>query len=330
MMDRPEITPISWWEAEPARLARDQREVATRFPELTWHETGAGVWTGTLPLWPLARPEPDGLSVLLGGRGLRIEVVYRQAYPMVPPRIFPLDPQPEPLEWTQHQWHVNSDPALDTRGAGDQVGDPVGGGEAAVGVLDGEARPRLRLGRLVRALSPHAPAARAAGPSSPPAPPASANVLMLSVPGWPYARDLGIAVAFDGDLAHALDVDLALVHALALDLAFADDLALAPSHVVARDLIREVVTAIERVETATTNMTDADLSHLDLSGIQLDGVRWHRSRSESAERDGQASASPAATTLPTASVVRCRVTDAHSALRPGRLVSEGGVRPRPA
>lgn len=112
MIDRPESTAISWWKAEPARLARDQYEISARFPELVWHEVGAGAWTGRLPMWPLERAEPTGLSTLLDDCGLQVEIAYRQAYPMVPPRIFPVDPQPQPVEFTQHQWHVNGDGSL--------------------------------------------------------------------------------------------------------------------------------------------------------------------------------------------------------------------------
>jgi hypothetical protein len=32
---------------------------------------------------------------MLGENGLEIAVVYGHAYPMVPPAIFPLDPQPD-------------------------------------------------------------------------------------------------------------------------------------------------------------------------------------------------------------------------------------------
>lgn len=112
MTSRPEFTTISWWQAEPQRLARDQREITASFPQLTWHETDAGVWTGRLPMWPFERQQPAGLSPLLGGHGLQVEIVYRQAYPMVPPRIFPVDPRPEPMEHTQHRWHVNGDGSL--------------------------------------------------------------------------------------------------------------------------------------------------------------------------------------------------------------------------
>lgn len=107
-----DIAPINWWDAEPARFARDRDEVVARFPELTWTPSGAGGWVGRLPIWPLERPEPHGLSRLLGGAGLEVVIAYRQAYPMVPPRIYPVDPRPEPVECTQHRWHVNADGSL--------------------------------------------------------------------------------------------------------------------------------------------------------------------------------------------------------------------------
>ena len=106
------IVPINWWDAEPARFARDRDEVTARFPELTWTPSGAGGWVGRLPMWPLERPEPPGLSCLLGGASLEVVIAYRQAYPMVPPRIYPVAPRPELVECTQHRWHVNGDGSL--------------------------------------------------------------------------------------------------------------------------------------------------------------------------------------------------------------------------
>ncbi len=106
------IEPVNWWDAEPARWARDRDGIAARFPEFTWTPSGAGGWVGRLPMWPLERPEPSGLSRLLGGVGLEVVIAYRQAYPMVPPRIYPVDPQPAAVECTQHRWHVNGDGSL--------------------------------------------------------------------------------------------------------------------------------------------------------------------------------------------------------------------------
>jgi hypothetical protein len=103
--------PVTWWQCEPRRLARDQEEIADRFPNLIWRPGGAGGWSGRLPSWPFARPEPARLVDLIG-HSLRVEVVYGHAYPMVPPSIYPVEPQPEMIERTDHRWHVNGDGSL--------------------------------------------------------------------------------------------------------------------------------------------------------------------------------------------------------------------------
>lgn len=104
--------PIAWRACEPRRFERDQREITAAFPDLVYDGEGAGGWHGTLPLWPFNRPQPAHLTDWTGTTGLRVVVAYRQAYPMVPPHIFPLDPVPEPAEWTQSRWHVNGDSTL--------------------------------------------------------------------------------------------------------------------------------------------------------------------------------------------------------------------------
>ncbi|MGW7055133.1 hypothetical protein [Streptomyces sp. NPDC054887] len=104
--------PLTWWAAEPRRFERDQREITAAFPDLVYNAEGAGSWHGILPLWPFDRPQPAHLTDWTGPTGLHVLMVYRQAYPMVPPHIFPLDPVPEPAEWTQSRWHVNGDRTL--------------------------------------------------------------------------------------------------------------------------------------------------------------------------------------------------------------------------
>lgn len=114
----PTLTPAParpWWRAEPARLERDRRELGEHFPDLSWFEPDdairqAGGWRGQLPLWPFERPRPEGLDAL--GDGLRLELVYPQAWPVVAPWIYPLDPEPDVMARTEHRWHVNGNGSL--------------------------------------------------------------------------------------------------------------------------------------------------------------------------------------------------------------------------
>ena len=103
---------ISWWEAEPTRFARDQREIEALFPDLTLALEGQGHWLGRLPMWPFERPEPTGVADLLGGHGLLVQLSYSAAYPIVSPYLIPLDPEPLPEELTQTRWHVLGNKAL--------------------------------------------------------------------------------------------------------------------------------------------------------------------------------------------------------------------------
>ena len=103
--------PVTWWQCEPRRLARDQAEIQDRFPGLRWQPEAAGGWSGYLPRWPFSRPEPPGLAETIEN-GLHIEVIYGHAYPMVAPAIFPLDPQPGLEVRTDQRWHVMGDGSL--------------------------------------------------------------------------------------------------------------------------------------------------------------------------------------------------------------------------
>lgn len=80
-------------------------------PDLAWDE-GAATWTGEVPHWPFVRPRPASLEAFLCGRRLFARVEYSQAFPMVAPRIVPLDPEPDPMVRTRHDWHVNGDGSL--------------------------------------------------------------------------------------------------------------------------------------------------------------------------------------------------------------------------
>lgn len=102
---------VAWWQAEPRRLRRDREEVALAFPELAFWEQGQAGWAGRLPVWPFDRPEPPGLHDLVPD-GVDILLAYGPAYPVVSPMIYPLDPEPLPLELTQARWHVLGNRAL--------------------------------------------------------------------------------------------------------------------------------------------------------------------------------------------------------------------------
>lgn len=111
--------PIYWHDAEPARLQRDLLEVSQQAPDLIFTAGPGvgtdgvhhGVWSGHLPLWPFDRPEPAGLRDLVD-EGLTCEVYCSAAHPMLPPRIYPISPEPEVIERSQHTWHVAPDGSL--------------------------------------------------------------------------------------------------------------------------------------------------------------------------------------------------------------------------
>ena len=105
---------VAWHEAEPDRLARDQADMAEHFPSFELDLTeGQGVWRGRLPAWPFDRPEPEGLAALLEPHGgLKVELAYVAAYPMVFPYVVPVDPRPSFETWTQARWHVLGNGAL--------------------------------------------------------------------------------------------------------------------------------------------------------------------------------------------------------------------------
>lgn len=88
-------------------------------PDLQWREDllwrqgrRARGWVGRVPRWTADREEPPGAADLLAGRQLELEVLYPEAFPAVPPVLFPRDPE-VPLERrTLSTWHVNGDGSL--------------------------------------------------------------------------------------------------------------------------------------------------------------------------------------------------------------------------
>jgi hypothetical protein len=93
--------------------------MATHCPDLVWADPliwptgrrGAG-WQGLAPAWAAERASPLGLDTLLAGRRLRLRVLYPEGFPMVPPDLYPLDPDVPIERRTEHRWHVSGDGAL--------------------------------------------------------------------------------------------------------------------------------------------------------------------------------------------------------------------------
>jgi hypothetical protein len=102
----------NWWTEEPALLCKEQEAMAAVAPDLTWAEDRAGSWAGLAPTWPFDRAAPSGLDAFLAGRRLRVQVSYGHAFPMTPPAVWPVDPEPSLEQRTQHAWHVNGDGSL--------------------------------------------------------------------------------------------------------------------------------------------------------------------------------------------------------------------------
>lgn len=116
-LDPAGMCPVLWMTSDPGRLVRDQVDIHDFTCALEYQDpnpTGMphGGWVGTLPRWSFERPPPAGLDELLGGSDFRVLVIYPAAYPMLPPIIRPIDPEPTIWEQTQAAWHVAPSGAL--------------------------------------------------------------------------------------------------------------------------------------------------------------------------------------------------------------------------
>lgn len=118
MIDGPRI---SWREAEPARLEAERAAMALHCPDMVWRDDlewprgrlGSG-WQGLAPVWGAERARPAGVVELLSGRRLQLRVLYPEGFPMVPPDLYPLEPDVPIDRRTQNRWHVNGDGSLCT------------------------------------------------------------------------------------------------------------------------------------------------------------------------------------------------------------------------
>ena len=88
-------------------------------PGMAWREDllwpdgrPARGWVGTVPRWAADREKPAGVDELLDGRQLELTILYPEAFPAVPPALFPVDPEVPLDRRTLHQWHVNGNGSL--------------------------------------------------------------------------------------------------------------------------------------------------------------------------------------------------------------------------
>jgi hypothetical protein len=101
-----------WFEAEPARLTREIDAMTQVAPGLVWIPEGSGRFDGPVPEWPFERDAPPALNGFLAGRELRLRVELREGFPMVAPRLTPLDPVPARERRLRERWHLNADGTL--------------------------------------------------------------------------------------------------------------------------------------------------------------------------------------------------------------------------
>ncbi|TNM38448.1 hypothetical protein FHP29_14450 [Nocardioides albidus] len=111
-MSKPVLQIELWNEADPQLEERDKAAIAAFAADLQYvppivdeKVVTHGSWTGRLPVWPFDRTAPEGLDALVPD-GALVSLHYPSAYPMVPPRVYVLDPEPTIQQYTQHAWHV--------------------------------------------------------------------------------------------------------------------------------------------------------------------------------------------------------------------------------
>ena len=80
-------------------------------PDLRWDEDER-LWRGHAPTWPFERHAPPRLDEFLDGERLEIEIQPAAAHPAVPPRIWPISPQPTLDQCTDTAWHTLGDGSL--------------------------------------------------------------------------------------------------------------------------------------------------------------------------------------------------------------------------
>jgi hypothetical protein len=112
MSDELAAAALPWWEDDPGRLDIERAAMFAIAPDLVWQFRGSGRWVGRVPIWPIPRRQPVGVTTLVGHQAFAVEIACRQAHPMVEPRVRPTEIKPpaSALGWTQ--WHLLPSGAL--------------------------------------------------------------------------------------------------------------------------------------------------------------------------------------------------------------------------
>jgi hypothetical protein len=112
MSGEPADGAVTWWQDDPARLESERAAMYAVAPALVWQFEGSGRWTGHVPLWPIPRRQPSGVTTLVRHRPFAVEIACLAAHPMIQPLVWPteINPPVDALGWTE--WHLLPNGAL--------------------------------------------------------------------------------------------------------------------------------------------------------------------------------------------------------------------------
>ena len=100
-----------WEEVLPRRFAWELSKMSVIAPDLHWDQERR-IWRGQAPIWPFERPAPRHLDEFLNEDRLEVIIEPEAAHPAVPPRVWPLSPQPTHEQCTDTAWHTLGDGSL--------------------------------------------------------------------------------------------------------------------------------------------------------------------------------------------------------------------------
>ena len=97
---------LPWWHDDPKRLEDERAAMFAVAPDLIWRFEGSGGWVGTVPTWPMPRPQPKGIVALVDGRPFNVRISCSPAHPMIEPLVWPKNIALPTLALGLTQWHL--------------------------------------------------------------------------------------------------------------------------------------------------------------------------------------------------------------------------------